>query len=133
MSRGTDHLVRDLADLGIRLEADHDQLVVDAPGGVLTAELRATLTDHKAELLALLRHTDIPERVETWELGPDDCVPPDELTAVDRAANDAGRRVRPDGTLPPSMRPSKRSNGHRACGPANHHAHRGCPQMRRPR
>ena len=40
--------------VGIRLEARGDRLRYEAPAGSLTPELRATLTEHKAELLSLL-------------------------------------------------------------------------------
>ena len=49
-----DHLLREAAALGISLRADGDQLRVRAPKGVVTAALKAALTQHKAELLALL-------------------------------------------------------------------------------
>jgi hypothetical protein len=44
-----------LHDRGARVWADGADLVVDAPKGVVTPELRHTLTTHKAELLAVLR------------------------------------------------------------------------------
>jgi hypothetical protein len=38
---------------GIRLQACGDRLHIEAPAGSVTPELRQTLTDHKADLLAL--------------------------------------------------------------------------------
>jgi hypothetical protein len=40
--------------LGIRLAADGDRLVIDAPRGVLTAERVGALQEHKAAILAVL-------------------------------------------------------------------------------
>lgn len=47
-------LIEQLRDRDIRLSANGDQLVVDAPRGALTEQLRGTLQEHKAELLAVL-------------------------------------------------------------------------------
>jgi len=48
-------LLHDLAARGVILSSNGDQLDIDAPSDVLTDELLATLREHKAELLALLR------------------------------------------------------------------------------
>jgi len=50
-------LLAELQERGIRLALDCDRLAVDAPIGVLTPELRATLADHKSALLEHLRET----------------------------------------------------------------------------
>ncbi len=47
-------LIETLSASGIRLSATDSMLKVDAPAGVLTAELKTELAAHKAELLALL-------------------------------------------------------------------------------
>jgi pyochelin synthetase len=48
-------LLTDLSDRGVKLSADGDSLLVDAPKGAIAPELRQALTEHKAELLLLLR------------------------------------------------------------------------------
>ena len=48
-------LLSELSQLGISLEPDGDQLRVRAPEGVLNGELRKALSEHKVELLTLLR------------------------------------------------------------------------------
>ena len=48
-------LLTELRDRDVRLEADGDRLLVDAPVGVLTDDVRQLLADHKAELLAALQ------------------------------------------------------------------------------
>jgi hypothetical protein len=47
-------LLNDMRTRDIRLECRGDKLHVDAPKGAVTPEIRATLLEHKAELLALL-------------------------------------------------------------------------------
>jgi hypothetical protein len=47
-------LIRELVDAGIRLSRNGDRLRVEAPKGALTADLKAVLTEHKAELLDAL-------------------------------------------------------------------------------
>ena len=47
-------LTETLSASGIRLSATDGKLRVDAPAGVMTAEIKAELTMHKPELLALL-------------------------------------------------------------------------------
>ncbi|MCH7591186.1 MAG: hypothetical protein IH989_00190 [Planctomycetes bacterium] len=51
-------LLEQLQERDIRLSANGDRLVVDAPRGLLTAQLRETLLDRKAELLAILADRD---------------------------------------------------------------------------
>jgi hypothetical protein len=46
--------------LGIRLSARGDKLHVDAPAGVVTAEVKAALASHKAALLRLLAEGESP-------------------------------------------------------------------------
>lgn len=46
-----------LRERGVNLAAIGGRLRVDAPRGVLTPELRATLSAHKAEMLAMLAPT----------------------------------------------------------------------------
>lgn len=46
----------DLVQRDISLRLDGEQLVVDAPRGVLTEELRRTLSEHKPGLVELIRH-----------------------------------------------------------------------------
>lgn len=48
-------LLADLADRDIRLSVAGDKLRINAPRGALTAELRQTLSEHKPELLEMLR------------------------------------------------------------------------------
>ena len=48
-------LLYDLRDQGVRLEANDDNLLVDAPAGAMTDELKARLVEHKARLLGILR------------------------------------------------------------------------------
>lgn len=47
-------LLDECAARGITLSAAGDRLKVDAPVGAVTSELRQSLADHKAELLAYL-------------------------------------------------------------------------------
>jgi hypothetical protein len=55
MSVEAETLLHELRALGVQLVADGEVLQVDAPRGVLTPDLRATLAAHKVELLAHLR------------------------------------------------------------------------------
>jgi pyochelin synthetase len=55
--RHTEDLLSDLTARGVRLQVNGDRLRVEAPTGVLTPEVRETLTEHKAELLQLLDPT----------------------------------------------------------------------------
>ncbi len=47
-------LLTHLSNKGVKLSANGDSLLVDAPKGVMTAELRNSLAEHKAEILLLL-------------------------------------------------------------------------------
>ena len=52
-------LIDSLAERGIKLSIEGDALIVDAPEGTLTSEVRDALTAQKAELVALLhQHRD---------------------------------------------------------------------------
>src|SRR5687768_17421789 len=46
-------LLDDLRNRGVLIELDGERLIVDAPTGVVTEELRASLTEHKPSLLKL--------------------------------------------------------------------------------
>lgn len=52
-------LLEQLRDRDIRLSANGNRLVVDAPRGSLTEQLRGTLQEHKAELLAIVTAPDL--------------------------------------------------------------------------
>ncbi|MCH7884414.1 MAG: hypothetical protein IIC01_04110 [Planctomycetes bacterium] len=52
-------LLEQLRERDIRLSANGDRLVVDAPRGALTEQLRGTLREHKAELLAIVTAPDL--------------------------------------------------------------------------
>lgn len=60
-------LLHDLARRGIRAEAKAGRLVIDAPTGVLTPELREALKGSKVELLALLSgpSSAAPDRLQS--------------------------------------------------------------------
>ncbi|MFQ4144475.1 amino acid adenylation domain-containing protein [Chlorogloeopsis sp. ULAP02] len=49
-------LLTTLADRGVKLSINNDSLLIDAPKGVLSPELRESLAKHKTDLLSLLRH-----------------------------------------------------------------------------
>jgi hypothetical protein len=49
-------LLKDLRRRGALLEADGDNLVVDAPAGIISEELLGVLMSHKHSLLKLLRY-----------------------------------------------------------------------------
>jgi len=51
-------LLTNLSNKGIKLSVNGDSLLVDAPKGVMTLELRDSLTEHKAEILLMLRQYD---------------------------------------------------------------------------
>ncbi len=48
-------LLDDLRGRGVRLEADGESLMVDAPAGVVTDEFKSLLVEHKARVLGILR------------------------------------------------------------------------------
>ena len=48
-------LLEDLKSQDVRLEVDGELLVVDAPAGAITDEIRITLAEHKPKLLKLLK------------------------------------------------------------------------------
>jgi hypothetical protein len=52
--------LHDLHAIGVHLAADGNDLLVDAPRGVMTPNLQAALVAHKAELLAHLLDTKAP-------------------------------------------------------------------------
>jgi hypothetical protein len=47
-------LLEDLKSQDVRLEVDGERLVVDAPAGAITDDIRTTLAEHKPKLLKLL-------------------------------------------------------------------------------
>lgn len=51
-------LLTELKGRGVMLEAKGDRLVIDAPKGTVTPELREVLAERKAELLTLLKVND---------------------------------------------------------------------------
>jgi len=64
-------LIVELRERHIRLSANGDRLVVEAPRGVLTAELCETLRRHKADLLALLTVVANPRTLTPADLPSD--------------------------------------------------------------
>jgi amino acid adenylation domain-containing protein len=48
-------LLTNLSNKGIKLSVNGDSLLVDAPKGVMTPEVRDSLSEHKAEILLMLR------------------------------------------------------------------------------
>ncbi len=53
-------IIERVQQVGIRLAARDGKLVIDAPRGAITADLRAMLVEHKDELLRLLAANDRP-------------------------------------------------------------------------
>ena len=47
-------LLTELKQKGVDIKANGDRLVIDAPKGAITPELRTSLAQHKSDLLALL-------------------------------------------------------------------------------
>jgi hypothetical protein len=45
----------DLRGHGVSIETDGERLLVDAPAGVVTGELRAALSEHKARVIGILK------------------------------------------------------------------------------
>jgi hypothetical protein len=56
-------LLKDLQGQDVRLEADGERLLINAPPGGVTREVRDALCRHKAQLLALLRADSVPDEV----------------------------------------------------------------------
>jgi hypothetical protein len=48
-------LLDDLRSLGANVETDGEHLLIDAPAGVITDELKATLSEHKARVIGILK------------------------------------------------------------------------------
>jgi hypothetical protein len=61
-------LIRDLEDMGVRLEAREGRLQWEAPSGVLTPTLLDELRAHKRELLELLAPQTPPDFTDAREL-----------------------------------------------------------------
>ena len=47
-------LITELRDKGVEVKSSGDRLLIDAPKGTITPELRVALSEHKAELLRIL-------------------------------------------------------------------------------
>jgi hypothetical protein len=62
-------LMRALQRCGVQLEADGELLVVDAPAGIVTDELKAVLSEHKAQLISAVQ---VEQRFLRSERGQDD-------------------------------------------------------------
>ncbi len=56
-------LLKDLRGQDVRLEVDGERLLINAPPGGVTREVRDALCRHKAQLLALLRADSVPDEV----------------------------------------------------------------------
>jgi len=65
-----DNLLLDLSSLGVKIWAEGDQLRLRAPKGVITPELQNSLSDHKTEILDLLRQERAAERGAAAKLRP---------------------------------------------------------------
>ncbi|MBD2128008.1 amino acid adenylation domain-containing protein [Microcoleus sp. FACHB-1] len=52
-------LLTNLSNKGIKISVNGDSLLVDAPKGVMTPEVRDSLTEHKAEILLMLCQYDL--------------------------------------------------------------------------
>lgn len=64
-------LLRQLTGLGVRLSVVSGRLRLDAPAGVVTPELRATLAQRKGEILAALATPE--QAAELRRLVPEQC------------------------------------------------------------
>jgi hypothetical protein len=53
------NLLENLTQMGVYLWVDNDKLNLRSPKGIMTAEIQAELTAHKAEILTLLRDRDV--------------------------------------------------------------------------
>jgi hypothetical protein len=80
-----------LTSLEIVLTARGDRLVVDAPAGVLTAEVKASLATHKEALLRSLAEVKSQTRLASRP-GPMDA---DAVAAIDRAFRPVAIQTRP--------------------------------------
>ena len=62
----TAELISTLRESGVSLETSGDRLIVDAPKGAVTPELKEALSMHKSEILAILHmaENEIAWRVE---------------------------------------------------------------------
>lgn len=80
-------LLASLSDRGIRLSAQDGSLVIDAPKGSLTPELRAVLADHKTHLLNLLQQeaSTVPQELPELVPAPEDRHQPFPLTDMQHA------------------------------------------------
>jgi len=63
-------LLTNLSDKGVKLSADGDSLLIDAPKGAIAPELRDSLIAHKTELLSLLRQNDLATDVSLPSIQP---------------------------------------------------------------
>jgi len=81
-------LLTHLSDRGIKLSAEGDSLLIDAPKGSIVPELRDSLIEHKAELLLLLHQnseTASSGRLPQIEFDPAHRYEPFPLTEMQRA------------------------------------------------
>ena len=53
-------LIAQLQEKGVELKSSGDRLVIDAPKGTITPEIRSALAEHKADLLAILSQPAAP-------------------------------------------------------------------------
>src|SRR6185295_513069 len=53
-------LIAQLQEKGVDLKSSGDRLVIDAPKGTITPEVRNALAEHKAELLVILSRPAAP-------------------------------------------------------------------------
>jgi len=53
-------LIAQLQEKGVELKSSGDRLVIDAPKGTITPEIRSALAEHKADLLAILSQPAVP-------------------------------------------------------------------------
>jgi hypothetical protein len=67
-------LIRNLTDRGIEISAKNGRLIVDAPTGSATSEIRAALVEHKAAILAGRPH-QAPGGFPPW----DELITPEDL------------------------------------------------------
>ena len=48
-------LLDDLRGQGVSIETDGEHLLIDAPSGMITDELKATLSEHKRQVIGILK------------------------------------------------------------------------------